>query len=510
LHGLIDTSTARRVKASIERRLAEDAKRDRERLRMSRDLDRIRKKCETLSGFIEEAWPVLEPNTDYVRGWHIDAMAEHLTAISRGQLNRLVINVPPGMMKSLGASVFWPAFEWGPFGRPDLRYLTASYQEGYAGRDARKMRDLVRSEWFQTLWPLELLRVGEMSFENTHRGNREAKPYRSLTAGRGNRVIIDDPHSTETAESEPELARASRVFRESVQSRLNDQKRDAIIVIMQRLGANDVCGTIEQYGMNYERLILPMRFEEDRRCVTSIGWRDPRRVDGELLFPEKFPEEVVASMERAMGSHAVAGQLQQRPSPREGAMFKRAWFSEDRFIKAPPSDVIKWVRHWDLAATARKRKTLAQGPARTCGVKMGLRSNGRYVVAHCIKGQWEGDSVKTIIRATAKQDGPSVEVSLPQDPGQAGKVQVNDFTRALAGFVVHAEPETGSKEIRAEPFATQVEAGNVDFVEGAWNAEYIDELCDFPSGKLKDQVDASSGAFGRLTSASTYTLDYVR
>lgn len=482
-----------------------------ERERLARDQDRIRKNCETLSGFVKEAWHVLEPNTTYVHGWHLDAIAEHLEAVSDDQINRLVINIPPGMMKSLEASVLWPAYEWGPWGRPDIRYLTTSYKHDYAGRDARKHRDLVLSEWFQWLWPLELLRVGEYSFENERRGAREAKPFASLTAGRGNRVIIDDPHSTETVESEADLARASRIFRESVQSRLNDPKRDAIIVIMHRLGRNDVCGLIDEYmEEQYTKLILPMEYEPDRRCVTRIGFKDPRKIVGELLAPDRLDRKTADNLKKAVTAHAWAGQYQQRPSAREGNMFKRAWFGEERMLNVVPPDVIKWVRHWDLAATAKKRKQLTAGPARTCGVKMGLRSNGRFVVSHVVKDWLEGDAVRVVIRATAKTDGHTVEVSLPQDPGQAGKVQANDFIKMLAGYVVHAEPESGNKEIRAEPFASQCEAGNVDFVRGEWNEGYFDELCEFPSGKLKDQVDASSGAFGRLSSASTYTLDNVR
>jgi len=233
--------------------------------RTKRDADRIRQKCESLSGFIEEAWPVLEPDTPYVHGWHIDALAEHLEAITIGQITRFAANEPPGCMKSLEASVMWPAWEWGPCNRAGLRYLSSSYQIDYAGRDARKHRDLVLSEWFQTLWPeVELIRWGETSFENTRRGSREAKPFASLTAGRGNRVIIDDPHSTETAESDAERDRAARIFRESVTSRLNDPKRDAIVLIMHRLHESDLCGIIDRVGMDYVRLILPMEYERDR------------------------------------------------------------------------------------------------------------------------------------------------------------------------------------------------------------------------------------------------------
>jgi len=474
------------IRAEKARRQAEA-----ERIALAHDAERIRSRCQRLSGFVREAWHVLEPGQPYLHGWHIDAVCEHLEAITDGRLTRLLINIPPGTMKSLIASVFWPAWEWGPRGRPSLRYLTTSYSENYAKRDSRRMRDLVTSEWYRALWPeVVLSRAGEISFENTRRGAREGMPFQSLTGGRGDRVIIDDPHSTETAESDAERERTTRIFRESVPTRLNDPVSSAIVVIMQRLHEKDISGQILSLGLGYEHLMLPMEFEPERACRTAIGFSDPRQVEGDLLFPERFPRETVERDKKPMGSYAVAGQFQQRPGPRQGSIFQRHWF-EGRIILAAPAGT-RWVRHWDLAAT---RKTTA---ARTAGVKLGRTPDGRYVVAHVVTEQQEGDAVRRLIKATAETDGHVVEVSLPQDPGQAGKVQKSDMIAFLAGFTAHAEPETGDKVDRARPFAAQCEAGNVSLIAGPWNEAYLDELAAFPTGKFKDQVDASSGAFGRL------------
>jgi predicted phage terminase large subunit-like protein len=396
---------------------------------------------------------------------------------------------------SLLVSVFWPAWEWGPCGRPETRYLATSYSEAYVKRDSRRMRDLVSSEWFRSLWPsVQLVRAGEASFANDRTGFREGVPFASLTGGRGDRVIIDDPHSTETAESPAERARTTRIFRESVPSRVNDPERSAIIVIMQRLHEDDVSGQILKLGLGYQHLMLPMRFEPERRARTVLGFVDPREDEGELLFPERFPPEVLERDQKALTAYAVAGQYQQRPVPREGGMFQRSWF-DGRFIGAAP-DGTKWVRHWDLAATKKI------DAARTAGVKLGRTPAGRYVVGHVVTTQDEGHRVRSLIKATAQADGPAVEISLPQDPGQAGKVQAQDLIALLAGFVARAEPETGDKATRAMPFSAQCEAGNVDLVRGVWNEAYIDELCMFPGGSHKDQVDASSGAFARLAVAA--------
>jgi len=150
------------------------------------------------------------------------------------------------------------------------------------------------------------------------------------------------------------------------------------------------------------------------------------------------------------------------------------------------------VRHWDLAATKSK------DAARTAGVKMAVTEQGEYIVLHVHAMQQEGPRVKRKVVEYAALDGMGTVVSLPQDPGQAGKVQKADYAAALAGYDFSIEVETGDKEARAQPFAAQCEAGNVYLVRGSWNDLYLDELCMFPAGKFKDMVDASSGAFGRL------------
>jgi predicted phage terminase large subunit-like protein len=489
----LKTSSARlpslaEIKAERARRAAEA-----ERQRVASDADGIRSRCQSLVGFVREAWPVLQPDTRYIHGWHIDAICQHLEAVTDGKINRLLINVPPGTMKSLLVSVFWPAWEWTK--RPSVSYLTTSYSEKYVKRDSRRMRDLIGSEWYQSLWgnSVSLARTAEISFENTARGSREGVAFASLTGGRGDRVIIDDPHSTETAESEAERENTIRIFRESVPTRLNDPVRSAIVIIMQRLHEGDVAGVALALKLGYTHLMLPMEFEPERRCVTSIGFTDPRTYEGELLFPERFPPDVMERDKRAMTQYAVAGQFQQRPTPREGGMFKRQWFAGKIIGPHAVPHGTRWCRHWDLAATRKKTA------ARTAGVKIGRTPDGRFIVAHSVKVQEEGDSVRKIIKATAQTDGFECAISLPQDPGQAGKVQASDMVAMLAGYKARATPETGDKATRAEPFSHQCEAGNVYLVNGEWVESYLDELCLFPGGNFKDQVDASSGAFAYFT-----------
>lgn len=473
----------------------------------------------------------------------MEAVSDHLMAVHRKQINRLLINVPPGHMKSLQVGVFFPSWEWGPGGMPSLRYLTSSYKDDYVKRDSRKHRDLVNSGWYQHLWgsTTELARYGEASFENINRGTREGKPFSSLTAGRGDRVIIDDPHSVDGAESETERNKAVRRFRESVTTRLNNIAESAIIVVMQRLHSNDLSGAILAEEMGYEHLMLPEKFEPQRASYTRVRpshlppgtpptmvrwdkreqrWvpigkekayglseqvileveqrepvalfpQDRRKVEGELLFPERFPGWAIERDNKALGAYAVAGQKQQRPVAREGGLFKRQWFT---FINAAPKDT-EWVRYWDFAGTERKTSP------KTAGVKMGLTPDNRIVIAHAITEQLEPPGVKKLVLATAALDNAGderCEVWFSQDPAQAGKAQRIQYIQDLAGYVVRARREEGSKVSRAELLAVQIEGGNVDLLPGPWNEDFIAELSLFPGGTFADQVDAASGAYAVL------------
>lgn len=420
---------------------------------------------------------------------------EHLEAVSAGRITRLLINVPPGSSKSLLVSVLWPAWEWGPLGRPWLRYLSTSFNEVPVKRDTRKMRDLVDSEWYRALWPeVVLTRRGELSFANSATGNREGVPFGSLTSQRGDRLTCDDLHSVDTAESAVERNATTRRFREGATNRLNDQQRSAIVVVMQRLNEGDVSGVILSLGMEYVHLMIPMEFEPDRRCITSIGWKDPRTQDGELLDPIRFPRAEVEKLKRDMGSYAYAGQYQQRPAPREGAMFNRAWFE---IVKATPAKVRR-VRKWDLAATVPKD---GSDPDWTVGLLMAIDQDGFVYIEHIARMRVSSFNVERAIKNTADQDRATyghVKIHISEDPGQAGKSQAAAMVRLLAGHVVMTERETGPKETRAEPFAAQAEAGNVKLLQGDWNEAFLGELEVFPMGGHDDQVDAASGAYATL------------
>lgn len=463
-----------------------------------RILDELRAE-KSLKAFIKLLWPVLEPGRPFTDGWVVDAICEHLEAITTGKIRRLLINIPPATMKST-ALIFWPAWEWGPQNRPSMRYVCASYSKDLTIRDNRRCMILVESDVYKRAWgdrvQMSTNQAAKVKFENTAHGFRMATSVGGVgTGARGDRFIVDDPHNVFNVESTAKRDASLKWFSEVVQTRLNDMDTSAIVVIMQRSHEHDISGHILAKEMGYEHLCLPMEFEPERRCRTSIGFQDPRTEPGELLWPARFSAKVVEDLKRDMsswgGTYAVSGQLQQRPTPRGGGMFQRKDF---QFIPVIPPGLYRFVRGWDLAATRDGHG------AYTVGVKLGIGSDKRLVVADVVRLRGSPGEVRAAIRRAAEADGHAVEQSLPQDPGQSGKAQVQDLAGVLAGYVCHFSPESGSKEDRARPLAAQVEAGMVDLVTAPWNDAFVAELAAFPMSEQKDQVDAASRAYARLTS----------
>ena len=462
-----------------------------------KELSKIDAEC-SLIEFIRLTWHVLEPGRTFVEGWAVEAICEHLEAVTDGKIKKLLINVPPGCMKSLTTNVFWPAWEWGPKNRPHLRYIGSSYSESLTVRDNRRTRALIRSPIYQELWGDRFQVLAEQDakqrFDTTATGWKIATSVGGLGTGeRGDRFIIDDPHNIKETESKAKRDGALQWFTEVVPTRVTDARTSAMVVIMQRVHEEDISGLILAEDLGYTHLCLPMEYEEERKCSTSIGFSDPRTTDGELLWPGRFPKEYLEedlkpSLRAWGGSYAEAGQLQQRPAPRGGGMFKRKDF---QIVDSPPQHTVRTVRGWDLAATK-------DAGAWTVGCKMSKDTDGRIYVEHIRRLQGSELQVNHAMVDCARADTRRTLISVPQDPAQAGKVQKRALAALLAGFNVRFSLESGEKADRAKPLAAQCEAGNLFLVKGSWNEEFIREACNFPNGKWVDQIDAASRAFGEL------------
>ena len=445
------------------------------------ELDRELVKRRGLGEFVKQAWHVLEPTQPLAWGWCLDAMAEHLQAVSRGQIRRLLMNVPPGTMKSLMVSVMWPAWEWTI--DPTLRVISTSYKaDGLSTRDSRRGRDLVASEWYRARWPQVVLKKETETYvENTETGWRQSVAFTSLTGGRADRVVIDDPHSTESAESDAERERAVRIFRESVPSRLVSPERSAIVVIMQRLHAGDVSGEIEKSPeLGYEHLMLPMRFEPDRRCSTSIGFSDPRTKEGELLFPERYPEESVAELEASLMDFGTAGQLQQRPSPREGGIVKKAWLTTR--WKERGERPMRTMISIDCASKAKKRNDPS-------AALVAAEFDDRFELWHYESDRMEFPALVPWAKDLCARWRPNHLLIEDKDAGQ----QLIQQLRADTKLPIVAVNPDADKATRLMTETGVMEAGKVHLpADAPWVSEWVAELTAFPAAPHDETADTLS------------------
>lgn len=442
----------------------------------------------SLADFARMCWSVLEPATDLKWGWALDAICEHLEAVSAGQSRRLLMNVPPGSMKSLLTGVIFPAWEWGPLGRPELRFLGTAHKQDLAVRDNLKCRRLIQSAWFQERWPVELTsdQNAKTKFENSATGFREAMAFESMTGSRGDRVILDDPHSVDDANSVAKLQSGVTTFREALPSRVNNDQ-SAIVIIMQRLNEADVSAVAIELG--YDHLCLPMRFEKGR-SKWIVGAGDPRAVEGELMFPERFPEAQVEELERTMGSYAVAGQLQQRPAPRGGGIIKTAWFGT---YQQPPQ--LEWRAIY--ADTAQKTGQENDYSVFEC---WGRSVTGQAVLLDVHRGKWEAPDLLAEARAFwLKHHGT------PGSPLRAMKVEDKVSGTGLIqslrreGIPILPIQRNRDKISRAHDAAPFIESGNVLVPEWApWLGDFMAEVEVFPGGANDDQVDPMFDAIAEV------------
>ena len=440
----------------------------------------------SLREFTHQLWPWVDPSP-FRDNWHIGAICEHLEAVSRGEIRRLLINIPPRHSKSSIVSVMWPAWTW--IRHPETRFMAASYAQTLSIRDSVKCRRVIESPVYQRRWGDKFRLTSDQNtkirFDNDRNGYRLATSVGgALTGEGGDIIIIDDPHNVVEAGSDMVRQATLDWWDESMSNRLNDPQTGAYVLIMQRVHHQDLAGHLLDKG-GWETLCFPARYESDHPHVSK---RDERAHEGQLLWPERFPEEAVAQLERDLGSYGSAGQLQQRPTPRSGGMFNRdGW----KIVEAVPKNGLV-VRGWDLAAST------GATAAYSAGCRMRL-VDGTYYIEDVARFRASPGDVEKRIKNIASKDGKDVLIDLPQDPGQAGKAQVQYLVKQLAGYNVRYSPESGAKEVRAEALSAQAEAGNVKLVRGDWNSTFIDEAAHFPYSDFDDQIDAASRAFHRLT-----------
>jgi predicted phage terminase large subunit-like protein len=294
-------------------------------VRAERERERLQR---SLRDFMRAAWVHLEPKRPLVWGWHIDAILEHVQAALLGEIDELVVNVPPRHIKSTLISIISPTWLWAR--KPEARFLTSSYGLNLALRDASRSRKLIMSPWYRRTFPgTELVpyQKAKGRYETTEGGWRVASSITGIGTGEGGDcVLVDDPLKAGDANSEAKIQEVIDWWDETMPTRLDDPAHGTRIVVMQRLHERDLTGHIlAERSASTVHLCLPARYDPTRHCVTK-WFEDPRKRAGEPLWPERFGERELSRLEAKLSPRAVASQLQQTPSVEGGNILKRKYW----------------------------------------------------------------------------------------------------------------------------------------------------------------------------------------
>jgi predicted phage terminase large subunit-like protein len=495
-------------------------------------LDKIKREKErraasaSLYEFVKQSWHVVEPGVPFIPSWHIEEICEHLEAITAGQLRKLLVNIPPRHSKSTIVSVMWPMWEW--LSEPSHKYLCASYSGNLSIRDNLKARRLIQSPWYQERWGHLIKLAGDQNakqrFENDRTGYRLATSVGGTATGEGgSRLILDDPHSAQEAQSDVIRESAIEWFDVVWSTRLNDPKRDAMVTIMQRLHEKDISGHILEDIGGWEHLMIPAEWDGVRR-KTTLGPYDPRQKKGELICPERFGEKEITELKQLLGTYGTAGQLQQDPTPTTNGILKASaiqlWPADKPL---PQFEYI--LQSYDCAFTEK-----TSGDPTACTVWAVFTHQGRRNVllidawdehlsypdlrARAIKDwgtEYGATSVKDGIRRARKPDRVLVEAKA------SGQSLLQDLRQARVPAVGY-NPGNADKVSRAHQSAPTLELGFVWVPESgknkgqpvSWAQAFIKQLTKFPVAEHDDYVDTFTQAILFLRNDGWFELPQAR
>jgi predicted phage terminase large subunit-like protein len=455
------------------------------------------------------AWHLVEPGTTFASGWHIDAICERLEAVSRGEIKKLIINVPPGSMKTLTTSVFWPCWQWAQ--TPSWKWLAASHDLALVRRDAQRVIDIVTSQWYQARWPQCQIRdsnsCGVERFTTTAQGERA-----SASIGGGGQMgfhfnvkIIDDPLKPLDVASRTEVAlnRVIDWYSSTVSMRNIDSKTKEVL-IMQRVHERDLAGFLRERG--FESLILPLEY-----CPTRHSVGDRRTVEGEPLWPARHTPEVIADLKTRLGTPSnVAAQLQQDPTPQKGGIIEREWF---RRYDVLPSDgsPLQWFQAWDLAD-----KGSDASHSRVSGTLWAHRPGELYLVDEVCElwtypvtkrefaqrqgRRWDGSQAVVDAEAQRKYRLWCLAHTILVEEKASGIQLVQEMAQAFPGITPTVPKDSKADRLR---MASAVIDGKQVWVPlTAWAELWLDEIVGFPRYGHDDRVDTLTSAVARFTGSS--------
>lgn len=448
----------------------------------------------SLWDFVQEFWGEITEEP-LIPNWHMPFLCRQLEYLAERVINRqkkehdLLINIAPGTSKSTICSVMFPAWIWTR--APWVQIICGSFAEPLSLDLAGKSRDIITSEKYQKAFGIRMRpdQYTKSYFMNTSGGWRfSAGVGGSATGKHGHIILIDDPVDPRMAYSPADLKAANDWLTNVITKRKVSHDTTVSVMIMQRLGEDDPSAlwlSWRDKGMPLKHVCLPAELTKNVRPA-----RLAQMYENGLFDPKRFSKEVL-KQERLKGEWTYQSQFLQAPVPPGGGLFKTGKL----LIEPIDYSVGLWqlVRYWDKACTP-------EGGAYTVGALLGKAPDGVFWVLDIVRGQWEPSERERIIKQTGTMDGKRIPIIVEEEPGSGGKESAQATIRMMAGWRIRADRPTGNKFVRADPYAAQVNGGNVKLRKGEWNKDYIGELRGFSlQATYKDQVDASSGAFAYLS-----------
>ena len=426
--------------------------------------------------FLRRVVATTSPAASYAHNWHIDAIAEYLAACASGQVRRLIINIPPRMLKSTMVSVAWPAWLLAQDAR--MRLMVASYAQSLSTKHSTDCRHVMQSAWYRRVFPKTVLSDDQNEkdkFVTTARGHRIAVSVGGSAIGEGGHILIaDDPLNPLQASQRAARDAANAWFDHSFATRLDDKQRGAIVIVMQRLHVDDLSGYLQRKG-GWEQLCLPAMAPE--RTFIQCGGFSHMREAGEALHAAREPIALLEATRRELGSANFAAQYQQQPVSEQGSLIRREWFARsDAGVHG------RVVQSWDTGIKAG-----AQHDASACVTI--IQQDGMHHVMDVAEMRLEYPELKR--RMVAHAERFAAEVILVEDKA-SGQSLLQDLRRETDLPFVAQLPQ-GDKWARLVRVSPLIEAGKVALpTDAPWLAGFLTQLMEFPQGTHDDMVDAFS------------------
>ena len=438
------------------------------------------------SSFIHKAFTTISPTTQYLRNWHIDLISEKLTNLKQNKTTRLIINMPPRNLKSICINVAWPAWLLGH--DPSTKIMTACYSQALSNKHSQDCRLIINSSWYQQIFPSTKIARGEnqkSKFVTTERGFRFATSTGGTATGEGGDfLIIDDPQNPNKINSKKYRDYTIEWFEQTFASRLNDKKNGVIVLVMQRLHPEDLCGYLLEHKTNQWELIkIPAIYEQ------KISFNIPYKIikqPGSVLHPQREDLLTLNKLKFELGEYNFAAQYQQNPVPIKGSMIQKSWLKY--YLSQKSIEFSQIIQSWDTAIKAKDENDYS------VGITLSL-SNGNYYILDIKRIKVEFPELLTTVQNFAQKWHP--QAILVEDKA-SGQSLIQSLKANIKIPIIAIKPKF-DKITRFAAHTPLFEAGKIFLDHAAsWRIDLEQELLSFPKSAHDDQVDSLSQALTYL------------